>query len=112
MAAPFGLVTRPLSRDAESKKRGSRNRPGGGYAGKDPTTDPELAAYLRARHPDFDEFLGAVHTADYTHRCKNDAQFASKYRIPPVVEPIVRSKEHTSSVDAVCWGPEEGYFVS
>merc|ERR1719486_1295532 len=84
---PFGLVNRPLSREKESKSA-TRRSGKGGYAGRDPATDPELAAYLRARHPDFDEYLDALRSADYKTLCGTDAQFANRYRIPPLVEPV------------------------
>jgi WD40 repeat protein len=62
-------------------------------------------------HPDFDEVMSSA-SVDYRTRCQTDASFASKFRIPPVVEPSHSFREHTNSVDAVCWGPDAGTFVS
>jgi len=62
-------------------------------------------------HPDFDEVMVSA-SIDYRTRCQTDASFASKFRIPPVVEHVHAFREHTNSVDAVCWGPEPGTFIS
>merc|ERR1719272_853006 len=44
--------------------------------------------------------------------CKQDANFAEKFSLPPVLQPQRSFDEHTNSVDAVCWGPESGTFLS
>merc|ERR1719245_1258248 len=49
---------------------------------------------------------------DYRTRCSTDADFASKFRIPPVNAPLHVFQDHTNSVDAVCWGPDPGTFIS
>jgi len=77
---------------------------------KDPS-NPADAAYLRAMHPDFDELMGAA-DVDYRTMAHTDVKFADKFRIPPLVEPSRTFQEHSNSVDAVCWGPEVGQFVS
>lgn len=106
MADPFALMNRAVDRGKQAK----------GYPGsrkqkqRDPN-NPKDAEYLRAMHPDFDEIMGESSIA-YKDRCHNDAQFGSKFAIPPVVDPVRTFEEHTNSVDAVCWGPDPGTFVS
>mmetsp|Transcript_75178 Transcript_75178/g.195931 ORF Transcript_75178/g.195931 Transcript_75178/m.195931 type:complete len:423 (+) Transcript_75178:2-1270(+) len=93
-----------------------RGKQGKGYpAGRrqkqrDPD-NPKDAQYLRAMHPDFDEIMGES-TVAYKSLCQTDAQFGSKFAIPPVVDPVRSFQEHSNSVDAVCWGPDHGTFVS
>lgn len=105
MVDPFGLMNRALD-------RGMRSRPGSGRKQqiRNPD-DPKDLEYLRSMHPDFDEVMGSGQI-DYKTRCQRDANFASSFRIPPVVDPVRTLREHTNSVDAVCWGPEPGHFLS
>jgi len=112
MAGPFALIDRALNRSAAAAKGGY----GGGYPGGKPRkgrdlNDPKTLEYLRRMHPDFDEVMGSA-DVDYRTRCHTDASFASKFRIPPVVEPQHTFREHTNSVDSVCWGPDPGTFIS
>jgi len=100
MANPFSLMTRALD------KQGTRRQ----QKVRDPN-NPADAAYLRAMHPDFDELMGAA-TVDYRTMAHTDVKFADKFRIPPIVEPCRTFQEHSNSVDAVCWGPEPGRFIS
>lgn len=62
-------------------------------------------------YPDFDEVMVST-SLDYRTRCQTDAGFASKFRMPPVVEPQCKYREHQNSVDAVCWSPDAGSFIS
>lgn len=62
-------------------------------------------------HPDFDEVMTSA-DVDYRTRCRTDAGFAAKFRIPPTVDPVRTFREHSNSVDAVCWGPDSGCLVS
>jgi len=104
------LMNRALTRAA--------GRGGGGYGGAgrglkkklDPT-NPKDIERLRALHPDFDEVMFSA-GVDYKTQSQTDANFASKYKMPPALEPTRVFREHTNSVDAVCWGPEPGQFIS
>jgi len=92
----------------------------GGYGGYGPgaqkkkkldPNNPKDVEYLRRMHPDFDEVMGNAEV-DYKTRSETDANFEGKFRIPPPMEPTRTFREHVNSVDAVCWGPEPGQFVS
>lgn len=104
MADAFALMTRAL-------ERGQPRKDGSGQRRIRDLNNPADAAYLRAMHPDFDELMGSSEM-DYKSQCTLDATFASKFRIPPMVEPVRAFREHTNSVDAVCWTPVKGTFVS
>mmetsp|Transcript_101741 Transcript_101741/g.328307 ORF Transcript_101741/g.328307 Transcript_101741/m.328307 type:complete len:451 (-) Transcript_101741:5-1357(-) len=105
MADPFGLVNRSLERNGHGRLGSGRKR-----TSRNPDNPADLE-YLRAMHPDFDEVIisGQI---DYRTRCQMDANFARSFRIPPVMEPVRAFREHSNSVDAVCWGPEPGSFLS
>lgn len=103
---PFALVNASLARyqSAQSKKDLRKI--------KDPQ-DPAAQAYLRARYPDFDEYLACLETVDYKYTCEHDAGFASKYRIPDTQEPIWQFTGHLKGVDSCRWIGEGGKkFVS
>eukprot|EP00747_Dinoflagellata_sp_TGD_P183215 gnl/TRDRNA2_/TRDRNA2_37939_c0_seq1.p1 gnl/TRDRNA2_/TRDRNA2_37939_c0~~gnl/TRDRNA2_/TRDRNA2_37939_c0_seq1.p1 ORF type:complete len:429 (-),score=73.75 gnl/TRDRNA2_/TRDRNA2_37939_c0_seq1:108-1394(-) len=101
VADPYALVNR--AGNQHKKVMGRRKT-------RDPN-NPADAAYMRAMHPDFDEMM-SVADIDYKTRSQTDANFASKFRIPPLVECVRSFREHSNSVDAVCWGPDAGTFLS
>lgn len=107
-ADPFALITRSLNRGNSSKTKAR-----GKMAGRDPATDPELRSYLRARHADYDEYAESLQQSmDYKRLCSNDAQFASRFRMPPLVEPVRVFEGHSASVDAICWVPGTDNLVT
>lgn len=117
MADPFALMTRALDRGGYGGRgQGRGGGYGGGYgvAGRkkrlDPT-DPKDMEYLRRMNPDFDEVMGGG-AMDYKAKSAADPNFATKFGIPPAIDATRTFKEHLNSVDAVCWGPEPGQFVS
>lgn len=105
MADPFALMNRSLNRQVRTNATSARRK-----KIRDPN-NPEDAAYLRAMHPDFDELM-VQGNIDYKTRCHTDAKFANKFALPPILEPTRVFREHNNSVDAVCWGPEPGSFLS
>jgi hypothetical protein len=102
-ADPFAMMNGMMKRSTASGGGGRRKV-------RDPN-DPKEAARLRALHPEFDEIMGNS-AVDYRTMCKTDADFARKFVLPPVIDPVRGFREHSNSVDAVAWGPEEGMFVS
>lgn len=111
MADPFAMMNRSMDKATKSKKGAKAKNAGYKPKALDPD-DPTDAAYLRAMHPDFDDIMDSANSLDYKTRCIQDADFGKKFAIPPIVEPVQRFQEHTNSVDAVCWGPDPGTFIS
>jgi len=74
-------------------------------------TNPRDIEHLRRMHPDFDEVM-LNSNADYRSSTQSDASFGAKFRIPPIMEPQHKFKEHQNSVDAVCWSPDPDVFIS
>merc|ERR1719188_2054255 len=74
---------------------------------KDPQ-DPAAQEYLRARYPDFDEYLACLDTVDYKYECQHDARFATKYKIPDTQEQLLKLKGHLKGVDSCLWIGESG----
>mmetsp|Transcript_124363 Transcript_124363/g.277859 ORF Transcript_124363/g.277859 Transcript_124363/m.277859 type:complete len:465 (-) Transcript_124363:94-1488(-) len=105
MADPFALMNKSLDRQSRANLGSARRR-----RLRDPE-NPKDKEYLRAMHPDFDEVM-MQGNLDYRTRCKTDADFASKFLIPPIVDPKQVFQEHVNSVDCVCWGPDPGLFLS
>lgn len=110
MGDPYGLMNRALDRLASAGRGRGRGRGGGRTKLRDPSNPADLA-YLRSMHPDFDEIMGSA-SVDYRTRCQTDANFANKFKIPPVMDPTLVFREHENSVDGVCWGPQEGQLIS
>lgn len=74
-------------------------------------SNPKDIAYLRAMHPDFDEVMISADVS-YKTQCVTDAGFANKYKMPPVLAAARCFRDHTNSVDAVAWLPEQDHFIS
>merc|ERR1719277_1350821 len=112
MADPFALVNRSLNRSTASTSKGNSSNNGTTRTRKklDPSNPKDLE-YLRRMHPDFDEFMVSS-SVDYKTRCQTEASFADRFKIPPVVEPKCKYREHQNSVDAVCWSPDPDLFIS
>merc|ERR1719277_1212201 len=112
MADPFALINRSMNRSAASTSKGNSSTNGATRTRKklDPSNPKDLE-YLRRMHPDFDEFMVSS-SVDYKTRCQTEASFADRFKIPPVVEPKCKYREHQNSVDAVCWSPDPDLFIS
>jgi len=104
MADPFALMNRTLDRN--------QKRVAGGRQSKSRDLhNPADLERIRALHPDFDKVMGLA-DLDYKTMCRADADFAKHFPIPPLMEPVREFREHSNSVDAVCWDPNRGSFVS
>jgi len=102
MALAFNLVNGPLQRHRDamnSSALGIRRRRK--LSDDIDGDDPEVQDKLRAMFPDFDEFTTMVKSVDYKYECKNDARFATKYRIPDGIDATFVGKKHDKGVDAV-----------
>lgn len=99
MGDPYGLINRAIERHGTRGKR--RKNP----------NNPVDAERMRALHPDYDDIMVNAAT-DYRTLSRQDAKFQYKFNVPDAVEATRRFNGHTNSVDAVCWGPDQGCFVS
>jgi len=113
MADPFALMNRTLERNKAASRGYNAAKPAvpGQRRKKLDPNNPADAEYLRRMYPDFDEVMVSG-DIDYRTRCHTDANFASSFHIPPVIEATKVFAEHTNSVDAVCWGPVPNSFVT